>query len=129
MSAVYELSPSDFDNPQKLKKSDASNKGITIVKYYSPNCIHCVNSQPAFEELAKVLKDDKTFKIAQINCNKYGDFVNQTNSLLTGFNVEGYPTYILFVNTLFLSVYSEGRDTETMKAVLNNIKTGSGIKQ
>ena len=125
MSSVVELTPDNFDNPLKLQKSDSTNKGITIIKYYSPNCIHCINSQPEFEGLATVLKGDNSYKVAQIDCSKYSSFINDANKLLTGPRIEGYPTYLIFVNTLFLTIYNGGRDASTMQNALNIVKTGT----
>lgn len=127
MSSVVELTPDNFDNPQKLKNSDPTNKGITIVKYYSPNCIHCINSQPAYEEVAKTLSTDKTFKIAQLDCSKHSDFSEQIGRMLTGFEIKGYPTYIIFVNTLFLQPYNDSRDALRMIEVLSEIRDGLGL--
>ena len=127
MSSVVELTPDNFDNPLKLKKSDLSNKGITIIKYYSPNCIHCIQSQPEYEGLATVLKNDKSFKVAQIDCSKYSSFISKINGLLTGPKIEGYPTYLIFVNSLFLTVYNGSRDANAMQKVLSIVKTGTGV--
>lgn len=121
---VVELTASDFDNAQKLKSSDSTNKGIVIVKYYNPKCVHCVNSQPEYIKLADMLKSDASFKVAQLDCTKYQKNMDEVNQLATGFTIERFPTYVIYVNTLFLMVYQGSRDALSIIDELANIKTG-----
>mgnify|MGYP001576288495 CR=1 FL=1 len=113
MSDVKEFTPDNFSpkNPQKLS-NDFKDK-ITFVKFYSPGCIHCINSQPEYEKLATALKDDTKYVIAEIDCSKYMDFMKNLqrhNGHKYGFKVDGFPTFIIFINTLYFQTYNEGRD-------------------
>ena len=120
-----ELTPIDFEskNPQKL---DAKYKNlITIVKFYSPSCGYCVSSQPDYIKLATVLKDDKKYNIAQFDCSKVEnkDIVNNITNFASGYTIEGYPTYIIFVNSLFYKNYSGARDVNSILNEISNINT------
>lgn len=126
MSDVKEFTPANFTakNPQKLT-NDYKNK-ISIVKFYSPGCIHCINSQPEYEKLAISLKDDPQYVVAEIDCTKYPDFMtllrrNQGHKY--GFKVDGFPTFIIFVNSLYLQTYKGGRDLNNYLNTLANIQT------
>ena len=126
MSNVKELTPADFvsKNPQKL--NDTYKNKITFVKFYSPSCIHCINSQPEYEQLATTLKDDPQYIIAEIDCTANKDFMallQRNKSHKYGYKVEGYPTFIIFVNSLYYETYQEGRDLNSYLNTLANIQT------
>lgn len=126
MSNIKEFTPSDFllKNPQKLK-DDYVNK-ITLVKFYSPRCIHCINSQPDYETLATTLKDDSQYTIAEIDCTKYPDFMSllqRNKGHRYGYKVDGYPTFVIFVNSLYYQTYKEARDLNSYLNTLTNIQT------
>ena len=126
MSNVKELTPTDFvsKNPQKLN-NDYKNK-ITLVKFYSPRCIHCINSQPEYEELATTLKDGTQYSIAEFDCSKYQDFMEllqRGKRHRYGYTVDGYPTFIIFVNSLYYETYQDGRDLNSYLNALTNIQT------
>lgn len=126
MSDIKEFTPDNFvpKNPQKLS-NDYKNK-ITFVKFYSPRCIHCVNSQPDYEKLATTLKDDPQYVIAELDCTKYPDFMTllqRNKGHKYGYKVDGYPTFIIFVNSLYYETYKESRDLNSYLNTLANIQT------
>ena len=126
MSDVKEFTPVDFvsKNPQKLI-NDYKGK-ITFVKFYSPGCIHCINSQPEYEKLATTLKDDSQYVIAEFDCTKYPDFMSllqQNKGHKYGYKVKGYPTFIIFVNSLYFQTYNDGRELNNYLNTLANIQT------
>lgn len=126
MSNVKELTPADFvsKNPQKLN-NDYKNK-ITFVKFYSPGCIHCINSQPEYEQLATTLKDDPQYVIAEIDCTQHQDFMlllQRNKRHKYGYKIDGYPTFIIFVNSLYYETYHDGRDLNSYLNTLANIQT------
>ena len=79
--AVYKLVNKSF------KKEVLDNDLNVFVKFYSPNCPHCVKLQPTFIELAEKLKYNKYLRIAEYNL-KDNDF--------DWFSIRGYPTLIMF---------------------------------
>lgn len=127
MSDVKEFTPDDFSikNPQKL--NDKYKNTIALVKFYRNDCIHCVNSKPEFEKLATTLKDDPKYVIAEIDCVKYMDsdlkFLQRNRGNRFGFKIDGYPTFIIFVNTLYFETYQSGRDLNSYLNTLANIQT------
>ena len=78
---VYKLVNKSF------QKEVLDNDLNVFVKFYSPNCPHCVKLKPTFEELADKLKNNKYLRIAEYNL-KDNDF--------DWFQIRSYPTLILF---------------------------------
>lgn len=123
INSIIDFKPSDFElnNPQKL---DKKYKGqITIVKFYSPTCMHCINSQPEYINLASQLQNDKKYNIAQFDCTvpENRELIGKLNDFTYGYSVEGYPTYIIFIDTLYLKTYTGDRNANSILNVLQNI--------
>ena len=78
---VYKLVNKSF------KKEVLDNDLNVFVKFYSPNCPHCVKLKPTFEELADKLRNQKYLIIAEYNLLD-NDF--------DWFQIRSYPTLILF---------------------------------
>jgi protein disulfide-isomerase A1 len=79
--AVYKLVNKSF-------KKEVLDSNINVfVKFYSPNCPHCVRLEPAFNELAEKLKYNKNLIVAEYNLIA-NDF--------DWFQIRGYPTLIMF---------------------------------
>ena len=78
---VYKLVNKSF------QKEVIDNDLNVFVKFYSPNCPHCVKLKPTFEELADKLRNNKYIRIAEYNL-KDNDF--------DWFQIRSYPTLILF---------------------------------
>ena len=78
---VYKLVNKSF------QKEVMDNDLNVFVKFYSPNCPHCIRLAPAFTELAEKLKYNKYIRIAEFNM-KDNDF--------DLFKIRGYPTLIMF---------------------------------
>lgn len=118
---MFELSPRDFEgNTQKLI-SKYNNK-ITLIKFYLPRCHYCVISQPDYELLDKNLSDD--FNIAQLNCDVYRDLVDTARkSSIYGYDINGFPTYIVLYKGHFIKYYEGDRSYNDMVNFLYHIKT------
>lgn len=120
-----ELSNFDFDsngiNMQKL--NTCYNGKITIVKFYSPTCGYCVQSQPDYIELSYRLHNNDKYVVAQFDCTKYPEEMYSLNNFAYGYNIEGYPTYIIFVNSLYYDTYTGGRDANSMLNKLYSLQT------
>lgn len=120
---MFELSPKDFNKHSENLSSKFSNK-ITIVKFYTPRCGYCVKSQPDYEKLDKIAGDD--FNIAQLNCQEYPELTELINgSSVFGYKVLGFPTYIIFVNSIFFKYYEGDRSTRDLLNTLINLKTST----
>jgi protein disulfide-isomerase A1 len=79
--AVYKLVNKSFQ-----KEVLDSNINV-FVKFYSPNCPHCIKLEPTFIELAEKLKYNKNLIVAEYNLLA-NDF--------DWFRIRGYPTLIMF---------------------------------
>lgn len=64
-------------------------KGITLVEFWAPWCIHCQHMMPIVESIAQEYQSQ--IRIARVNIDD-----NQTIS--QAFEIEGTPTFILFKN-------------------------------
>jgi thiol-disulfide isomerase/thioredoxin len=120
-----ELSNFDFEsNGMNMQKLNSSYNGkLTIVKFYSPTCVYCIESQKDYIDLSYRVNDNETCVVAQFDCTKYPEAIDTLNNFLYGYKVEGYPTYIIFVNSLYYKTYSGGRDVNSMLNELYAIKT------
>ena len=104
---VQEFLPVDFTNLQRLGKL---HRGKTvIVKFYRPDCIHCTNTIDEYNKLAAMV-GDSDFLVAQLNGSEYPDLI-QTN-LNYGFTIKGFPTFVIFVDSLYHSTYEGPRTAE-----------------
>jgi protein disulfide-isomerase A1 len=79
--AVYKLVNKSFQ-----KEVLDSNINV-FVKFYSPNCPHCIKLEPTFIELAEKVKYNKNLIVAEYNLLA-NDF--------DWFRIRGYPTLIMF---------------------------------
>ena len=79
--AIYKLVNKSFQ-----KEVLDSNINV-FVKFYSPNCPHCIKLEPTFIELAEKLKYNKNLIVAEYNLLA-NDF--------DWFRIRGYPTLIMF---------------------------------
>jgi thiol-disulfide isomerase/thioredoxin len=120
-----EFTPNDFEsgNPQKL--ASKYNNSVTIVKFYSPSCGYCVSSQPEYINLATLLKEDKKYNIVQFDCSKpeHTGVLNDISNFILGYEVNGYPTHVIFVNSLFYQYYTGERNANSIHNMLTHINT------
>ena len=72
---------------KSFKKEVMENDLNVFVKFYSPNCPHCIRLEPDYKELAEKLKYNKYIRIAEYNL-KDNDFDE--------FRIRGYPTLVMF---------------------------------
>lgn len=77
---VKTLSETNFD-------ADLANAEVALVKFYAPWCGHCKALAPVFVEASEKLKDEAV--LAEVDCTV-------DKSLAKRFNIQGFPTLILF---------------------------------
>ncbi|CCK71356.1 protein disulfide isomerase MPD1 KNAG_0G02990 [Huiozyma naganishii CBS 8797] len=80
---VVELTAKDFD-----KVVHGSNY-TSLVEFYAPWCGHCQRMKPSVEKAARRLAG--VAQVAAVNCD-----LNKNRGLCREYNVEGYPTVMLF---------------------------------
>lgn len=78
------------------------NTGKHFIKFYAPWCSHCQRLAPTWEELSKSFENDKSVKIAKIDCTVYRPICQE-------FEVKGYPTLLWIENGKKIEKYSGGR--------------------
>ncbi|KAG0366616.1 hypothetical protein BGX24_003616 [Mortierella sp. AD032] len=86
--------------------------GTTFVKFYSPQCGHCIKLAPTWEMLAVNHQDwanTKDFKFAEVNCLMEGDVCEDNN-------VQSYPNMQLFNQGKSVHLYQGGRSIEDLTA-------------
>jgi thiol-disulfide isomerase/thioredoxin len=78
-----DLSADDFD--------EALNLGPLFVKFYSPNCPHCIRMAPIWDKVASngPNNPNSAFIVADVDCAAHSDLCNR-------FGVRGVPTMIFF---------------------------------
>lgn len=114
-SNVIELTSADFKGTTLSKYKDK----VVLIKFYAPWCGYCIKSAPGYQELSIKYKNDKKVIIAQIDCDKYEDFINEFNQFATGPKVLGYPTFLLYVNGLYKETYNGPREVSGYMDILN----------
>ncbi|KAF9295377.1 hypothetical protein BGZ74_010837 [Mortierella antarctica] len=88
----------------------AISQGTTFVKFYSPQCGHCINLAPFWEQAAvdhQSLRNTKDFKFAEVNCIIEGDVCDDND-------VKGYPSMQLFNKGKKVQDYNGDRTTEAL---------------
>ena len=62
-----------------------------FIKFYSPNCGHCVRLAPTWEEL--YVRNKANTNVAKVDCKN-----TENRPLCKDFDVRGYPSLLLFAN-------------------------------
>lgn len=70
-----------------FKKEVLENNKDVLVNFYSPNCPHCNQLSPIYEELAKKLKQNKDLVIAKFDA---------VNNGYEGIDIRAFPTIYLY---------------------------------
>jgi protein disulfide-isomerase-like protein len=98
--------------PAKLEDEIASGKKLVL--FYADWCGHCKKIKPEWDETAKeVNKEDK--KMLKVNC---GGGSEEEKEIMSKYNIDGYPTIIVFDNGV-ASPYEGKRDKESFMSALS----------
>jgi thiol-disulfide isomerase/thioredoxin len=68
-------------------------KGNTLVLFYADWCGHCKKIKPIWKEAEDEIDEDEDKKMIKINC---GDKKKEHQAIAEKYNIDGYPTIILF---------------------------------
>ncbi len=110
MNNILELTPNDFNGNRLNNKY---NNKLVLIKFYTPWCGHCQSSRPEYERLADIFpkNSQSPIIIAQFNCEQYHNFINNTfNNFKSGPKIEGYPTFLIYKNTIYKKNYNGARN-------------------
>lgn len=98
--------------PSKLEDEIATGKKLVL--FYADWCGHCKKLKPEWDETAKeVNKKDK--KMLKVNC---GSGSEEEKEIMSKYNIDGYPTIIVFDNGV-ASPYDGKRDKESFMSALS----------
>ena len=98
--------------PSKLEDEIATGKKLVL--FYADWCGHCKKLKPEWDETAKeVNKKDK--KMLKVNC---GSGSEEEKEIMSKYNIDGYPTIIVFDNGV-ASPYEGKRDKESFMSALS----------
>ncbi|GMF38274.1 unnamed protein product [[Candida] boidinii] len=112
-SPVYHLVGKEHD------KIITSGKDV-LVKYYAPWCGHCKKLAPVFEELAAVYESVAPGKVLLAD-------LDHTENDVTGVQIEGYPTIVLYPGDGSEPVVYEGNRSLESFAEFIKEKGSSGV--
>lgn len=70
--------------------AEMAKPGVTVIKFYAPWCSFCTKMKPAFEEVARNLKDDANF--IAVNTDKA-----ELKDVAGTFKISGLPTTLIIV--------------------------------
>jgi protein disulfide-isomerase-like protein len=98
--------------PAKLEDEIATGKKLVL--FYADWCGHCKKIKPEWDETAKEInKEDK--KMLKVNC---GGGSEEEKEIMSKYNIDGYPTIIVFDNGV-ASPYEGKRDKESFMSALS----------
>lgn len=114
---LIELNDTDFNDTFLTKYPNK----IVLVKFYTTWCKYCQESIPEYNKLADLIKNDSKIIIAQIDCDKYTETINNINKFEYSFKIKGYPTIIIFKDNKMLLKYKDNRTVPNYLNILYKI--------
>ena len=99
-----ELSPDDLS---ELKKSE---NGKNLLLVYADWCGHCKTLKPIWLEASKEANKDST-KMWMVNC---GGDSEEEKKIMKEYQIDGFPTILIFHNGGYVSNYTGGRTKEDL---------------
>nr|CAB3267397.1 thioredoxin domain-containing protein 5 [Phallusia mammillata] len=107
-SAVIELEENNFDFHTAVD--------VTFIKFYAPWCGFCKRLAPIWDKLSyETFPGSLNVEIAKVDCTGNGDLCQK-------YEVQGYPTLLLFKDGEKISKFTGSRNLEDMKDfVINTI--------
>ncbi|KYQ89183.1 hypothetical protein DLAC_10427 [Tieghemostelium lacteum] len=99
-SLVAHLSNRNFTSFLKLNP-------YSLVMFYSPNCGHCVKMKPAYSYASIIVRNENIGAFAAVDCST-------SKQICTQYNIEGYPTLHLFLNSKIDMAYPGDRSKEDL---------------
>jgi len=78
---------------EEVDLEDEIKKGNKLVLFYADWCGHCKKIKPIWKEAEDEVNDDEDTKMIKVNC---GDKKKEHQEIAEKYNIDGYPTIILF---------------------------------
>ena len=79
---------------ESIDLDEETKTGKQLVLFYADWCGHCKKIKPVWDEAANEIKD-KDKKMLKVNC---GGGSEKEKEIMEKYNIDGYPTIILFTN-------------------------------
>ena len=102
-------------NDQNFKDVVITSGTYTLVKFYADWCRHCKNMLPAYEEVSHLFENEPNVQIVKINGDKDGRKMSKK------YNIEGFPTVMMFHENDEPIEFSGARDAEAMSNFVQQI--------
>lgn len=102
-------------NDEYFKDVVINSGKYTLVKFYADWCRHCKNMLPAYEEVSDLFANEENVQIVKINGDKDGRKMSKK------YNIEGFPTVMLFHENDEPIEFNGGRDAESMSNFIQQI--------
>ncbi|KAF9518405.1 hypothetical protein BS47DRAFT_1325399 [Hydnum rufescens UP504] len=104
--SLKQLTQADF--------SDATAKGLWLIEFFSPYCVHCKRFKSTWQQLTldKASKASFGFQMAQVDCIAQGDLCNEQN-------VTFYPKITMYQDGQAMETYNGDRSLEDVSEYID----------
>lgn len=109
------------DSPKGMPISTEPQQQTLFILYYfyNPNCPHCVNFNPVWNQIYQKFKNIKSLSMRAINATK-----TENDNLTFYYNVTAFPTIILVTPDRNIEYSNRPRTAQELeKFVMSNIKS------
>ena len=111
---VYDKYLKEGFEVESKELEDEVKSGTKLVLFYADWCGHCKKIKPVWDEASKEVNKSEN-QMIKVNC---GEGTEKDKEIMKKYNIEGYPTIIVFKNGS-PSVYNGERDVNSFKGVFN----------
>eukprot|EP00933_Yihiella_yeosuensis_P055963 TRINITY_DN54944_c0_g1_i1.p1 TRINITY_DN54944_c0_g1~~TRINITY_DN54944_c0_g1_i1.p1 ORF type:complete len:248 (-),score=49.07 TRINITY_DN54944_c0_g1_i1:109-828(-) len=98
---VYEVGSGNFS-------SYCGDQKACLIKFYAPWCGHCKNLAPAYNEVAKLVKDEPDLNVVRIDGT-------EEKGLSASFDIEGYPSLFFVDKDNSVFAFKGSREVESLR--------------
>lgn len=91
---------------------------IVLILFKAEWCGHCQNFLPTFKKLTENLNSNQL--CAVVDADEESELINQINSFIYGYKVQGFPTLVLYHDGKFIKTYEGDRSIEDLLEFMNN---------
>jgi hypothetical protein len=118
---------------ESLKEIPSIKNKIVVVRFKMENCIHCINSQPNWDNMIDKINSSYQLSpntlISEIDSTVADEFVSRNNCTTednTPYVVSGYPEHVIIENG---KVYPSNSDIPTtMKTIIQKLKENKRLR-
>lgn len=104
-------------NDENFREVVISSGKYTLVKFYADWCRHCKTLLPTYEEVDSLFANEPNVQIVKINGDKDGRKMSKK------YNIEGFPSIVMFHGTDEPIEYSGSRDVEGLSNFVQQLSS------